>query len=28
LQAVLRLAKPRFRSQMARLIQTLESEKN
>jgi hypothetical protein len=28
LQAVLRLAKPRFRSQVARLIQILESEKN
>jgi hypothetical protein len=28
LQSVLRLAKPRFRSQVARLIQLLESEKN
>jgi hypothetical protein len=28
LQAVLRLAKPRFRSQVARLLQILESEKN
>jgi hypothetical protein len=28
LQTVLRLAKPRFRSQVARLIQILESEKN
>ena len=28
LQAVLRLAKPRFRSEVARLIQILESEKN
>lgn len=28
LQSVLRLAKPRFRSQVARLIQILESEKN